>query len=96
MLYNQSNFTYDNAGISYSGTLIIHAASLVNPIVLNNVSIFTSANEDYSNYTTIGVLSIDVDPTGTITMEVLDKDIMAISSAQVISISGSAEVSILG
>jgi hypothetical protein len=69
--YNQDNATY-------SGTIIIYAPSLENPIILNNISI-TSVNQlNYSNYTTIAVLSIDTAPDGTITVSVIDETASAL------------------
>lgn len=95
MLYN-ANLTYDNPNYTYNGTLIIKAQSLIDPIVLNNITISFSLNEDYSNYTTIAIVSMDVSPSGIITLEVLDEDVSAISSAQVISVGASGEISIVG
>lgn len=95
MLYN-ANINYDNPNHTYIGTLIIKAPSLINPIVLNNIIISYSLNEDYSNYTTIAVVSMDISPSGILTLEVLDSDVSAISSAQVIGIGTSGEVSIVG
>ena len=69
--YNENNATY-------SGTIIIYAPSLENPIILNNISI-TSVNQlNYSNYTTIAVLSIDTAPDGTITVSVIDQTASAL------------------
>lgn len=94
MLYN-ANLTYDNPNYTYNGTLIIKAQSLIDPIILNNITISYTLNEDYSNYTTIAVLSMDISPSGVLTLEVLDKDVSAISSAQVISVGASGEISIV-
>lgn len=87
---------YNSPNVSYNGTLIIYADSLISPIVLNNITIFYASNEDYSNLTTIGVLSIDVSPQGVVSIEVLDNDVSAISSAQVISVGVSGQISIIG
>ena len=95
MLYN-ANLTYDNPNYAYNGTLIIKAQSLISPIILNNINISYRLNEDYSNYTTIAVVSMDMSPSGILTVEVLDKDVSAISSAQVISVGAAGEISILG
>lgn len=94
MLYN-ANLTYNNPNYTYNGTLIIKAQSLIDPIILNNITISYTLNEDYSNYTTIAVLSMDISPSGVLTLEVLDKDVSAISSAQVISVGASGEISIV-
>lgn len=94
MLYN-ANLSYNNPNYLYSGTLIIKAQSLINPIILNNIIVLYSLNEDYSNYTTIAIVSIDTSPSGILTLEVLDNDVSAILSAQVISIGTPGEVSIV-
>jgi hypothetical protein len=94
MIYNEA-ITYDSPNVSYNGTLIIYANSLINPIVLNNITIFYSSNEDYSNLTTIGVISMDISPQGIVSVEVLDKDVSAILSAQVISVGTPGEISIV-
>lgn len=95
MRYNEP-IAYNASNVTYNGTVIVYASSLLSPLILNNITVFYANDEDYSNYTTIGVLSIDVDPTGIISVEVLDQDVSAISSAQVISIGASGEISILG
>jgi hypothetical protein len=95
MIYNEA-ITYNSPNVSYNGTLIIYASSLISPIVLNNITIFYTSNEDYSNLTTIGVLSIDISPQGIVSVEVLDNDVSAISSAQVISVGVSGQISIIG
>ena len=69
---------YSENNATYSGTIIIYAPSLNNPIILNNISI-TSVNQlNYSNYTTIAVLSIDTAPDGTITVSVIDQTASAL------------------
>lgn len=95
MIYNEA-ITYNSPNVSYDGTLIIYASSLINPIILNNITIFYTSNEDYSNSTTIGVLSIDINPQGIVSIQVLDEDVNAISSAQIISVGVSGEISIIG
>lgn len=94
MKYGEA-IAYNSSNITYNGTLAIYASSLLSPIILNNITIFYSTNEDYSNYTTIGILSLDTSPDGLISITVLDTDVAAIASAQVISINANAEISIL-
>lgn len=94
MIYNEA-VTYSSSNVTYDGTLVIYASSLINPITLNNVTIFYSSNEDYSNYTSIGVISIDISPEGIISVEVLDQDVSALISAQVISVGANNEISII-
>jgi len=68
--YNQSQIGYNQASISYAGTLIINVEGIANPIILNNITVITSVKNDYSTASTIGVISIDYAPTGIITLEV--------------------------
>ena len=76
-MYNMG-IAYSENNATYSGTIIIYAPSLNNPIILNNISI-TSVNQlNYSNYTTIAVLSIDTAPDGTITVSVIDQTASAL------------------
>jgi len=94
MLYNDT-ITYSQPNYSYLGTLVIYAPSLSSPIILNNITILIGGQEDYSNYTTIAVLSMEVSPSGYVTVEVLDEDVFALSSVQSISINNDSEISIL-
>lgn len=94
MKYGEA-IAYNSPNITYNGTLAIYASSLSSPIILNNVTIFYSSNEDYSNYTTIGILSLDTSPDGVIFITVLDEDVAAIASAEVIYINADAEISII-
>lgn len=93
MLYN-SPISYAEPNIGYVGSLVISAPSLSNPIVLNNVGIIFGGLEDYSNYTTIAVISMDINSTGVVSIEVLDENVSALISASTISV-GHGEVSIL-
>jgi hypothetical protein len=93
MLYDTS-IIYNQPNYSYSGTLIIYAASLSSPIILNNITILIGGQEDYSNYTTIALISMDISPSGIISVEVLNEDIAAIVSVQSIAIQG-REISII-
>lgn len=95
MQYN-SNINYNSPNYSYSGTLIIYAPSLVSPIILNSIAIlFNDLGEDYSNYTTIAVVSMDVNPSGDISIQVLDEDVSALVSVQSIAITNNSEISII-
>ena len=94
MIYNEA-INYNSPNVTYNGTLIVYASSLINPITLTNLTIFYSSNEDYSNYTSIGVISIDISPQGVISVEVLDNDVAALVSAEVISIGQNNEISII-
>jgi hypothetical protein len=93
MLYNQP-IVYNEPNFSYSGTLIIYAQSLSSPIVLNNITILIGGQEDYSNYSTIAVISMDVSSTGVVSIEVLDENVSAIVSAETVAL-GDGEISII-
>jgi len=93
MIYNEA-INYNSSNVTYNGTLIINAPSLANPIILNNIVVFYATNEDFSNFTTIAVSSIDI--TGNeISVEALDDQVEALASASIISISGDAEITII-
>jgi hypothetical protein len=69
MLYNES-ITYNQANISYFGSLIIYIAGISNPITIGSINVIQVAGEDYSNATTIAVMSIDFTSSGIMTIEV--------------------------
>jgi len=93
MIYNEI-INYNSPNVTYAGTLIINAPSLANPIIINNILILYGASEDFSNFTTIAVSSIDV--TGNeISVEALDDQVEALASASIILISGDAEITIV-
>ena len=85
MLYN-SDLLYNNSGISYIGSLVIKIPGISNPIVLNNIRISFDGLADYSNLTTIAVLSIDVSSSGMITIETVQENLSALTSIQTITI----------
>jgi len=85
MLYNDT-IAYSQSNISYTGSLIIRASGLSSPIVLNNITILFGGQEDYSNYATLAVMSIDINPTGDITIEVLDEQAYGLVSIESIAI----------
>lgn len=93
MLYNDV-ISYNEPSYSYFGSLIVYAPSLSSPIILNNIAILIGGQEDYSNYSTITVISMDTSSTGVISIEVLDENISAIISAQTIAL-GDGEISII-
>ena len=95
MLYNDT-IAYNQPNYSYLGTLIIYAPSLSSPIILNNIAILIGGQEDYSNYTTIAVVSMEINPSGYVTIEVLDEDVSALISVESIGINNNSEISILG
>ena len=85
MLYT-APFSYNQPNISYLGSLTIKAPSLLSPITINNVTIILGGQEDFSNYTTLAVMSIDVNPTGDITIEVLDEQAYGLISVESVTI----------
>lgn len=85
MQYN-SSFLYNAPNVSYNGSLIIKAPGFSIPIILNNVTIILGGQEDFSNYTTLAVMSIDINPTGDITIEVLDEQAYGLVSIESIAI----------
>lgn len=93
MIYNEI-INYNSPNVTYAGILIINAPSLANPIIINNILVLYGTSEDFSNFTTIAVSSIDI--TGNeISVEALDNQVEALSSASIIVISGDAEITIV-
>jgi hypothetical protein len=95
MLYNEP-IAYSQAGTSYTGDLYIYVASIENPIIVNNITFFFTSNEDYSNLTTIGVISLNVSPEGRISIEAYPEQVNALLGTSVIGITGEAEIAIDG
>jgi hypothetical protein len=93
MLYNQP-LSYDEPSFSYTGTVIIYASGLSSPIILNNIAVIIGGQEDYSNFTTIAFISMDISPTGVVSIEVLDEDVSALLSVETIAV-GDSEISII-
>lgn len=85
MLYNNS-LLYNNPNVSYIGSLVIKISGVSNPIVLNNIKIAFAGLADFSNQTTIAVLSIDINPSGLITIETVQQNVSALTSIQSITI----------
>jgi hypothetical protein len=94
MLYSDA-INYNQPNYSYTGTLVIYAQGLSSPIILNNIAILIGGQEDYSNYTTIAVVSMEVSPSGYVTVEVLDEDVSALVSVESIAITDNSEIAIL-
>lgn len=69
MLYNNS-ITYNQSDINYYGFLIININGISNPITIGNVNVIQVTAEDYSNSTTIAVMSIDFTSSGIMTIQV--------------------------
>jgi hypothetical protein len=94
MLYN-ANLTYSESGILYQGSLLISVSGISSPIFINNITIIIDPTDDYSNNTTIGVVSYRLKTTGIISFEATNSQAEAISSAEVITLNSvSGEVTI--
>lgn len=93
MLYD-SPISYAEPNIGYVGSLVITAPSLSSPITLNNIGIIFGGLEDYSNYTTIAVVSMSVNSTGIVSIEVLDENVSALVSVNTIAV-GDGEIAIV-
>lgn len=85
MLYDDT-LSYNQPGVNYIGSLIIKVASIPLPIVLNNIKISFAGAADYSNKTTIAVLSIDVSASGIITIETVEENLSALTSIEAVTI----------
>jgi hypothetical protein len=95
MLYNEP-ISYSQANTTFNGDLYIYVASIENPIIVNNVTFFFVSNQDYSNLTTISVISVDVSPEGRISIEAYADQVDSLLATSVIGITGEAEISIDG
>jgi hypothetical protein len=95
MLYNEA-IAYNQAGITYAGDLYIYVASIENPIIVNNITFFYASNQDYSNLTTISVISVDVSPEGIVSIEAYADQVDSLLATTLIGITGEAEISIDG
>lgn len=85
---------YNQAAVQYDGTVILKIEGLSNPIILNNIKINFSGKEDYSTGTTIGVISVDISPSGIITIETSAREGAALIQANEITIHSDTLVSI--
>lgn len=93
MLYNQ-DITYNQSGFSYVGIVVIKIKGISNPIILNDIKVFFSNNQDYSTATTIAVLSVDIAPSGYITIEALQSEGSALIQAETITVYSNTTVGI--
>lgn len=85
MQYN-SNISYNQSGIFYTGTIHIFIQGISAPIIINGVSVALSKEEDYSNATTIGVISYDLAPSGILVIETTADQVSGISSVETLYI----------
>lgn len=93
MLYNDF-ISYNQTNVTYNGTLILNVLGLNSPVIVNNATVLFSTVEDTSNFTTMGIISYDVDPYGLMTFEVTQDQADAILGAEFIVIERSAEVQV--
>lgn len=93
MLYNEA-VTYEEPGFDYIGIVVLKIQGILDPIILNDIKVIFAGKQDYSTATTIAVLSVDVAPTGYITIEALDDSGAALIEAQTITVYSNTVVGI--
>lgn len=93
-MFYGSPIAYNEQGYSYTGTLYIYVPGNSNPIVVPNVSVFYAVTEDYSNLTTISVLSIEFEGDAIITVIPENEDYTALLTAEVVYLTGENELSV--
>lgn len=93
MLYNDL-VGYSQDGVSYIGDVVLKIQGISNSITLNNIRINFSADQNYSSTTTIAVISIDIAPSGVITIEALPSQAGAILQATKINVLSNTSVSV--
>jgi len=93
VLYNQ-DITYNQSGFSYVGMVVIKIKGISNPIILNDIKVYFSDIQDYSTATTIAVLSVDIAPSGYITIEALQNEGSALIQAETITVYSNTTVGI--
>lgn len=95
MLYNEPGILYGTPGLSYVGTLILNVTGTISPIIIEEATIIFDLKEDYSNATTIGLISIDTDPYGIMTFSTTDSQANAILQAETIIVYPDSEVAVI-
>jgi hypothetical protein len=93
MQYNDS-IAYNQSGVSFSGTLQINIPGISLPLILNDISIYFLEKVDYSNATTVGVVSVNYVSTGLVVIEASSEQAQAISQSSVISLGNMSNVTI--
>ena len=93
MLYNDI-IDYNQSGIQYNGTIVLIIEGISNPVILNDIKVNFGGKEDYSVASSIGVVSVDLAPTGVITIQALEKEGAALIQASEITIHSSTLISI--
>lgn len=93
MLYNDI-ISYNEPNVIYSGTLVIKIPGILNPISVYPAVIIIDPVQDYSNFTTIAVTSVEVSGTGIVTIETSDQNAEALIGSTVVVVRPSGEISI--
>lgn len=94
ILYNDS-VAYDQSGFSYLGDLVLVVPGLDSSIVLSNVKIFYTENIDYSNNSTIGLITVDNKPFGVIEFQQIDENSYStIQSVRILAVGSNSTISI--
>ena len=93
MLYNDL-IDYNQSGIQYNGTVVLIIEGILNPIILNDIKVNFGGKQDYSVASSIGVISVDLAPTGVITIQALEKEGAALIQASEITIHSGTLISI--
>lgn len=94
MFYNDI-ISYNHNNIAYNGTLILNVVGIDVPIIINDANIIFNSVQDTSNFTTMGIITYDIDPYGIMTFEVTEEQAEAIINATFIVVDTSAEVEII-
>lgn len=87
MLYNDI-INYNDPSTTYSGSVHIFVPGISSPIIIGSlvVAVLPFSEQDYSNATTIGVISYGLAPNGIFTIEATNDQAQAIANAEIIYI----------
>lgn len=94
MLYNDT-IGYNQPGLSFNGTLEINVPGISLPIILNDISVYLFGDVDYSNSTTVGLVTINSISTGYIVIEATEDQATAISQSSTIFLNSTSEITLL-
>lgn len=93
-MFYGSQIGYDQPNYSYTGTLYVYVPGNANPIIVPNVSLFYQVPEDYSNLTTISLISFEIQGEAIITVVPENEDYTALLTAEVLYLTGENEIAI--
>jgi hypothetical protein len=93
MLYNDI-ISYNEPNVIYDGTLVIRVPGILNPISVYPIVVIIDPIQDYSNFTTVAVTSVEVSGTGIVTIETSDQNAEALIGSTVVVVRPSGEISI--